>query len=170
MAMVVVGSATQIEGSGARLLLQLAEQLGASLGPAGRLLFLLGVLGAVLSSLLGVWQSVPYLFADLWSLARHGVAGARERDPVDRSAAPYRVYLLLLATVPMLGLLVSFREMQRLYASVGATIVPLLALALLLMNGRRAWLGTHANRPLTVLALIGTLAFFAALGWLGWGE
>lgn len=170
MAMVVVGSATAIEGSGARLLLQLAEQLGASLGPAGRLLFLLGVLGAVVSSLLGVWQSVPYLFADLWSLARHGVDDSRTRDPVDRRAAPYRVYLLLLATVPMLGLLVSFREMQRLYASVGATIVPLLALALLLMNGRRAWVGEHVNRPLTVLALIGTLVFFAALGWLGWGE
>jgi hypothetical protein len=162
-----VGSATPLEGSGARLLLQLAEQLGAALGPAGRVLFLLGVLGAVVSSLLGVWQSVPYLFADLWSLARHGVGEQGARDPVDTRAAPYRIYLLLLATVPMIGLLVSFKEMQRLYATVGSTIVPLLALALLLLNGRRAWVGASANRPLTVLVLLGALGFFAALGWSG---
>ncbi len=167
MAMVIVGSATPLEGSGARLLLQLAEQLGESLGPAGRVLFLLGVLGAVLSSLLGVWQSVPYLFADLWSLARHGVGEHGARDPVDMRARPYRLYLLLLATVPMIGLLVSFKEMQRLYATIGATIVPLLAFALLVLNGRRAWVGEAVNRPLTVLALVGALGFFAALGWAG---
>jgi Mn2+/Fe2+ NRAMP family transporter len=167
MAMVIVGSATPLEGSGARLLLQLADQLGTALGPAGRVLFLLGVLGAVVSSLLGVWQSVPYLFADLWSLARDGVQGQGARGPVDTRAAPYRAYLLLLATVPMIGLLVSFKEMQRLYATVGATIVPLLALALLLMNGRRDWVGKARNRPLTALVLVGALAFFAVLGWSG---
>jgi hypothetical protein len=67
----------------------------------------------------------------------------------------------------MIGLLVSFKEMQRLYATVGSTIVPLLALALLLLNGRRAWVGASANRPLTVLVLLGALGFFAALGWSG---
>jgi len=167
MAMVIVGSATPLEGTGARLLLQLADQLGAALGPAGRVLFLLGVLGAVVSSLLGVWQSVPYLFADLWSLARHGVGEEGARDPVDTRAAPYRVYLLLLATVPMIGLLVSFKEMQRLYATIGATIVPLLAFALLVLNGRRAWVGEARNRPLTIAALVGALGFFAVLGWAG---
>ena len=93
--------------------------------------------------------------------------GQGARGPVDTRATPYRAYLLLLATVPMIGLLVSFKEMQRLYATVGATIVPLLALALLLMNGRRDWMGKAGNRPLTALVLVGALAFFAVLGWSG---
>jgi len=42
----------------------------AVVGPAARWAFLVGAWGAVFSSLLGVWQSVPYLFADCWRLIR----------------------------------------------------------------------------------------------------
>ena len=132
IAMVIIGSQVQIDGRGTGLLLALADRLGAELGAAGRWMFLVGVLGAVVSSLLGVWQAVPYLFADLWSMTfvRHEAGAAR--PAVDTRAAPYRVYLWLLALVPMLGLVLSFKEIQKLYATMGATFIPLLALALLL--------------------------------------
>ena len=52
----------------------------------------------------------------------------------------------------------------------GATFIPLLALALLLMNGRRAWVGAHVNRWPSVIVLLATLVFFATLGWLRIGE
>lgn len=171
LAMIIIGSHITIEGSGARLLITLAERLGESLGPFGYWMFLVGVLGAVASSLLGVWQAVPYLFADVWRLALHG--GCNEAAPgsrIDERALPYRAYLWALATLPMLGLLVGFREMQKLYTTVGATFIPLLALVLLLLNGRRAWVGEARNRPLTVLVLLATLVFFAALGWSGLGD
>lgn len=170
IAMVIIGSQVQIDGRGTGLLLALADTLGAELGEAGRWLFLVGVLGAVMSSLLGVWQAVPYLFADLWSMtfARHEPGAVR--PAVDMRAAPYRVYLWLLALAPMLGLVLSFKEIQKLYATMGATFIPLLALALLLMNGRRAWVGAHVNRWPTVIVLLATLLFFAALGWFRIGE
>ena len=70
MAMIIIGSGIKIEGRGVSLALQLAEQLAVTLGPLGKWVFLLGFWGAVFSSLLGVWQSAPYLFADFLSLRR----------------------------------------------------------------------------------------------------
>ena len=46
-----------------------ADTLGERLGIAARWTFLIGAWGAIFSSLLGVWQSVPYLFADTLSEA-----------------------------------------------------------------------------------------------------
>ena len=70
LAMVVIGSELPpAPGKGVALIANLADvlrmQLGA-MGPAARWAFLIGAWAAVFSSLLGVWQSVPYLYADLW--------------------------------------------------------------------------------------------------------
>ena len=74
IAMVIVGSHVQIEGAGATLLVELAEALEGPIGPVGKWMFLIGAWGTVFSSLLGVWQAVPYLFADCWRLTRRGPA------------------------------------------------------------------------------------------------
>ncbi len=163
VSMVIVGTSVQVEGEGTQLLVRLSDRLGQELGEAGRILFLLGTFGTVFSSLLGVWQAVPYLFADCWQLLR----GANARDPssarfstVDTNARPYRVYLVLLATVPMLGLFTSFREVQKIYTFVGALFFPLLAFILLIANGW--WIERkHRNKPATIIALAGVLALFA---------
>jgi Mn2+/Fe2+ NRAMP family transporter len=165
IAMVIVGSNVPVEGGGAELLVNLSNQLERLLGPAGKWLFLAGTLGAVFSSLLGVWQSVPYLFADCWNLVRrnNAVPGANRHNTatVDTRAAPYRVYLVLIAVVPMLGLFASFRDVQKIYTVTGALFFPLLALALLIFNGRASWVGAKfKNRPASSLALLGVLAFF----------
>ena len=115
------------------------------------------------SSLLGVWQAVPYLFADCWQLVRNGPAriahDTSPRDTVDTRSKPYRTYLLLLAFVPMLGLFTSFREVQKLYTVLGALFFPLLAIALLICNTR--WINArYKNKPATLLALFGVLALF----------
>ena len=156
IAMVIIGSHVELNGKGAGLLVQLADTLGESLGETGRWLFLIGAFGAVFSSLLGVWQAVPYLFADICRLciAPDGI------EKVDTRAAPYRAYLLAIAFVPMLGLMVSFAEMQKLYAIIGASFLPLLAIALLVLNGRRRWLGDHVNHWPSVAGLGVTVAFF----------
>ena len=163
LAMVVIGSTIQVEGRGAGLIVQLARQLGEQLGPVGHWAFLLGAFGAIFSSLLGVWQSVPYLFADLWTLMRADDPG--QPRAIDPDSAPYRLYLYGMALVPMVGLWVGFARMQKTYAIVGALFLPLLALVLLLLNGRRAWIGDqYRNRPLTVAALVFILVFFVAAG------
>ena len=165
VAMVIVGSSVQVEGEGAQLLVELSDRLGVELGPAGRWLFLIGATGTVFSSMLGVWQSVPYLFADCWRLLRpraDAATGAGGLDAVDTRAAPYRFYLVLLATVPMLGLFGSFREVQKIYTVTGALFFPVLALVLLIFNGKESWVGRDMrNSPATVVALLGILGFFS---------
>jgi Mn2+/Fe2+ NRAMP family transporter len=169
VAMVIIGSTIEIEGRGATLLVRLSEQLVEPLGPIGKWLFLVGAAGAVFSSLLGVWQAVPYLFADTWGLLRESdeaAAGGIDAVPIDTRSVAYRGYLVALAIVPMAGLFWRFQEIQKLYAVIGATFIPFLALALLVLNGRAEWVGERfRNRPATVVVLLTTLAFFLWTGW-----
>ncbi len=164
IAMVIVGSTVEIEGQGAGLLVSLSARLAETLGPGGKWLFLLAALGAVFSSLLGVWQAVPYLFADTWQLVRRPpdtTGKSLQVAAIDTRSRPYRGYLVALAIVPMVGLLASFQEIQKIYAIVGASIIPLLALILLIFNGRADWVGREArNSVLTSVVLVAALAFF----------
>lgn len=160
VAMVIVGSSVTVDGSGAGLLVDLAAELYTQLGAAGSWLFLIGTLGAVFSSLLGVWQAVPYLFADCWRLIK-GRDPVNSRDTIDTRSAPYRGYLIALALVPMLGLFFTFRDVQLIYTVIGASFFPVLALGLLVFNSRAAWVGVFRNRPAGMLALAGVLVFFS---------
>lgn len=164
VAMVIIGSTVEVEGGGATLLVTLADQLDASLGSTARWVFLVGAWGAVVSSLLGVWQSVPYLFADLWYLLR-GSQGA-EHDPVDTRGLSYRGYLLALGLVSIAGLYSSFLQIQKIYAVLGAMFIPMLALVLLRLNGRQDLVGAELrNHAWSRIALWATLAMFLAFGY-----
>jgi hypothetical protein len=112
----------------------------------------------------GVWQSVPYLFADFVHLSRRRASG--EAVPTDLAATrAYRVYLALIATVPVPLLWISLERAQLAYAVLGAFFMPLLAATLLVMNNRAAWVGAaRRNGWVTNVALGATLAFFAYAG------
>ena len=158
IAMLVIASGIEIEGRGTGLLVAISKQLHAALGPVGAMIFLVGAWAAIVSSLLGVWQSIPLLFADatrsLWGLPP---------VPAERLGTTriYRVFLLLLATVPMLQAGLGFASVQKAYAMLGAFFLPMLAIVLLILNGRRALVGAQNNRPWTVVLLLCVLAFFA---------
>lgn len=163
MAMVVIGSRVPVSGGGATLIVDLGNALQDALGPSARVLFLVGAWAALFSSLLGVWQAVPYLFADVCRVL--GLSEVAVAD-LERSR-PYRGYLLALGLVPMLGLAFKFEQMQKLYALIGALFIPVLALALLVMNARRAWVGAQANGVITTTLLIGALVLFLGLMLMG---
>lgn len=165
IAMVIVGSTIQVSERGATLIVDLAEQLKSTLGSPAKWAFLVGAWGAVFSSLFGVWQSVPYLFADFWSLRRDRPAPFGERT-VDSRSLPYQLYLFALATIPAAGLWTAFAQAQKLYAIVGAMFIPLLALVLLVLNGQSRLVGRQRNSPLVSLLLVGSLALFVLAGWL----
>jgi len=161
IAMIVIGSRVNLDGRGAEIAPILAEQLGNVMGPVGRWAFLIGFWGAVFSSLLGVWQSVPYLFTDFLLLAR---GQARAGVDFDRTPA-YRGYLIFIALIPLPFLSYKVQEIQLAYAVLGAAFMPLLALTLLMMNTRTAWVGRAFRSPWWInLLLVATLAFF---GWTG---
>ena len=176
MAMLAAGMDLVGQGGGERMMVLVAERLGQILGRPFYYVFLIGAWGAVITSLLGVWQAAPYLFADFWSLLRK--SGGDRSDTarvdsdataatIDRRSTPYRAYLLCLASVPALGLYYEFVLVQKAQAMLGAVVMPVLALALLILNGRAALVGkAHRNRPLTVVVLLAVLAFFAYAGYL----
>ncbi|VAW83543.1 hypothetical protein MNBD_GAMMA16-261 [hydrothermal vent metagenome] len=169
MAMVIIGSTIEIEGKGAGLIVTLANQLNAVLGPLGSWIFLLGVFGAVFSSLLGVWQAVPYLFADFWRIFFSTAARVQGDSTEDLCQSnPYKIYMWGIAIIPLLGLFMSFKEVQQIYAVIGAAFIPLVALALLIMNGKRAWLGQHVNSWFATVALLSVVAFFGVLAVMKW--
>jgi Mn2+/Fe2+ NRAMP family transporter len=160
--MIVIGSRVSMQ-QGPTAAMELADQLAIALGPLGRWLFLLGFWGAVFSSVLGVWQSAPYFFTDFLALTRRSPAAAMPATAMDQSR-PYRGFLVFLAIAPLVLLWVPLERAQLLYAVFGAFFMPMLALTLLLMNTRAAWVGDLKNGWVTNLALLATLAFFAYLG------
>lgn len=165
--MLLIGATTPgLEGKGAALMAALGRRLGDEFGPVLQYLFLIGAWGAVFSSLLGVWQGVPYLFADLASEA--GWLPAAQRERADRAGStPYNAFLLYLAAPPMLALWRDFQDVQLVYAVLGACFMPLLAATLLVMNSRRAWVGERYCSGMVVNGLlVAALAFFVWTGWL----
>jgi len=149
--------------SGAKGVLDMAALLGERLGRGGEWLFLAGFWGAVFSSLLGVWQGVPYLFGDC--VTRFG---ARRGAPPDASVSAtgtlYRGYALFMTFPPMLLLLLG-RPVWLVvaYAATGALFMPFLGATLLYMNNRRE-LGALRNGILANTALAASLALFVYVG------
>jgi len=153
--------------TGSEGVLQMAGVLGAPFGRIGELVFLTGFWGAVASSMLGVWQGVPYLFADTVQLLRgEGAAGAP--PPVSRRGRLYRGWLIVL-TGPPAALLLLGRPVWLVvaYAAVGALFMPFVAATLLVLNNRKGIVGDLRNRALANLALLACLALFL---WLAAGE
>jgi len=160
MAMVIIASQTDLDKqASARLVVVLADRLESTLGSSGRIVFLIGAWAAIFSSLLGVWQAVPYLFADFWRLSKV----KRDSNNVNVKSRPYRAFLLGLTFIPLIGLGYKFVAVQKIYAVLGSLVVPFLALLLLLL-GRQKWMGDQKNRSLTTFVLIGIIILFIYIG------
>jgi Mn2+/Fe2+ NRAMP family transporter len=163
ISMIIIGSRIHVEGQGIQLASQLADQLALALGPWARWMFLLGFWGAVFSSLLGVWQSAPYLFADFLAL-RQGLT-AEQYKTLDLERTPaYRGYLAAIAIVPLALLWFTVQSVQLAYAVMGAMFMPLLAVTLLILNNQERWIGNLRSRWWVNAVLVVTLLLFAYMG------
>ncbi len=158
---VILGSQIEVAGGGSKLALQLAERLELAIGPSGKWLFLIGFWGAVFSSLLGVWQSIPYMFADFIRLWKGSTVELRH-------SKSYRFYVLFIAIVPLFLFNAPVQQIQWTYGVVGSLFLPLLALTLLLLNNRSSWVGQQCRNPAWInIVLVATLVFFSALPLIG---
>lgn len=146
----------EVQGDGA--VLTMARMLIDRAGAPGRAIFLAGFWGAVASSLLGVWQGVPYLFADLAGRLRCRPPALDTRSPV------YRGYLVGMTLVPMCFLFIEPVGLVILYAALGALFMPFLAGSLLVMLNRRRWMGGVRNGWGSNLLLVMSVVVFLYLG------
>lgn len=144
---------------------RMAAQLGELLGPAGFYIYSLGFWAAVVASLVGVWQTVPGIFADGWALWRKLEPQAREQA-VRSDGVSYRAALVFMAVAS-----VPFALLGRpvlvvvVFTVVGSFFVPFLAATLLYLNNRVAWpAAVRHNGPATNALLWLVLLLFVAIG------
>ena len=149
---------------GYRLVVGIADELGGILGPLGSWVFYLGFWAAVFTSMIGVWSGVPYLFADF---ARR-YAGRHDRKAATVTPLPktpaYRWFLLYLALPPIVMALFEKPQWVALaYAVTGAFFAPFLAVLVLYMNNKVAWVGALRNGWATNALLVFCLVVFLGL-------
>ena len=135
--MVVATAAFHVPGvaiTNAQAVTRMAETLDDTIGVAGFYAYAIGFWAAVFASLLGVWQSVPYLFADYYGLLR-GYAPAARADLTTATSPPYRLALLFITVV---SLPFAFVDQPlfiiRTFTIVGSLFIPFLAGTLLYLN------------------------------------
>lgn len=159
--MIVSAGVSPEQVTGPRMALGVAERLEVVVGPVGMSLFLVGFWCAIFSSMLGVWQGVPYLFADF---VRQYTLREDRPGAIDTRSIPYRSYLFFIAIPPMLLLLAEKPVwLVLIYAVAGAFFMPLLGITLLYMNNRSSWLGSLRNGAVTNMVLVFTVIVFGML-------
>ena len=155
----------QIEVEGQAGVIQMASMLKDSLGLPGQWIFMIGFWGAVFSSLLGVFQGVPYLFAD-FMFCMSGRPLEVRSEYVHPRTFFYRLFLTYMA-LPCMLLLFLDRPIWIImfYAAFSALFLPFLALTLLYLNNRSDLIGKeHRNGPLANLVLVAAVVLFLYLG------
>jgi Mn2+/Fe2+ NRAMP family transporter len=144
---------------------RMAEMLGTILGPFGVWAYSVGFWAAVSASLLGVWQGVPYLYADIYGITK-GLSGAEREEATKGTSRPYRLALLFITLVPLpfaftgnpIAVIITF-------TIVGSLFIPFLAATLLYLNNRVKWSSdVPRNHWSTNVLLIAILALFVAVG------
>jgi len=167
--MIVANQAFHVPGvaiTNAQAVTKMAETLGAIIGPVGFWAYSIGFWAAVFASLLGVWQSVPYLFADYYGLMRRYDQATRS-SLTQVSSRPYRLALLFITVVPIpFAFFDQPLFMIRTFTIVGSLFIPFLAATLLYLNNFRIPLGSGVRRNslLTNAVLVLALLVFAAVG------
>jgi Mn2+/Fe2+ NRAMP family transporter len=115
----------------------MAETLGGIIGRFGFYAYSIGFWAAVFASLLGIWQSIPYLCADCYGLLRAYPREVRERLTAVTST-PYRLGLLFITVVPIpLAFIDQPLFVIRTFTIVGSLFIPFLAATLLYLNNYR---------------------------------
>lgn len=144
---------------------RMAGELANYIGPAGFYIYSVGFWAAVTASLIGVWRTVPIIWADTFSLLRR-LPEAEHQAALQSTSRPFRAALIFmaLAAVPLaflgrpLFLIVGF-------TIVGSLFFPFLAATLLYLNNRVPW-PASIPRPglLTNALLVVVLLLFLVVG------
>ena len=143
-----------------KIILALANEIKEIAGIWGYRGFLIGFWGAVFTSMLGVWQGVPYLFADYISIWKDRKIPLRNLS----STINYKLYLLYLAFPPILLLFLQKPVwLIMVYSVVGALFMPFLAISLLWISNKKKWMGVNKSGILINISLAIAVILFCYL-------
>ena len=149
--MIVANQAFHVAGvqiTNAQAVTKMAETLGAIIGPVGFYAYAIGFWAAVFASLLGVWQSIPYLFDDHYRI-------------------PYRFGLMFITVTPIpFAFIDQPLIIIRTFTIVGSLFIPFLAATLLYLNNFRIPADSEVprNSVFTNIVLVCALVVFAIVG------
>ena len=144
---------------------RMAGALAELTGPAGFYIYSVGFWAAVLASLVGVWQTIPSVFADCYGLLRR-LPPAERMAATRQGSPPYRAALLFmaLASVPF-AFLGSPLVIVIAFTVLGSLFIPFLAATLLYLNNRIAFPAPlRSNRLATNLVLGLIVVLFGIVG------
>lgn len=158
LSMMIIGTKiTEVGSTGDIFISNVAKLFEKEVGIYAAYLFRIGFFCGVFSSLLGVWQSVPYLFADL-------VSKERERSKDLKQTKAYRIHLTFLSLASLTSLTFKFQSIQLLYAIVGALFIPLCAISLVYINNREIKDARLKNTKFQSISLSLIFIFFILYG------
>ncbi|GAA0445474.1 Nramp family divalent metal transporter [Lentibacillus halophilus] len=158
------GSNVSFEGAnGIRDFLQL---YGDSFGTAPQIILTIGFWSATVSSLLGSWNGIPYLFADFVRVMKKDYkTGSENTQPITEKNPAYRVYLAWLTFPSMLLLLVNKPVgLILFYAALGSLFLPFLALTLLILLNSKQVGSEFRNKFYHNGLLVFVIVVFLTLG------
>jgi Mn2+/Fe2+ NRAMP family transporter len=135
-------------------LVNLADPLGERFGSIVRWVFLAGLWAISFASVIGVWNGMSYLFADIVRTLR-GIPEEEAGPHISEKSPAYRSFLILL-TFPTIPLIVLGQPVALvlLWTAMGAVFLPFLATTLLwLLNSSRVERG-YRNKPVSVSNIV----------------
>jgi Mn2+/Fe2+ NRAMP family transporter len=159
--MVIAGSIVSAGESGIQMVLAMAQKLEDLTGGVGKIAFLLGFWGVVFSSILCVWQGIPYIFADFMQNILGKVS--QENSNISKTSY-YKFHLFMLAFPPLILLFYNDAVTNIVnYALISTVFVVFLASTLLYLNNKREWVKEYANDWVSNTILILSLGIFILL-------
>lgn len=163
IAVMIIAAGVRPEvAQGSKMILAVADHLQAGVGEFAKWFFLVGFWGAVFSSMIGVWDGVPYLFTD-YVHARRNQSDTASSEGYAKTRY-YRAYLLYLAIPPMTLLSVGKPVwIVVIYSIAGAFFMPFLAVLLIYMNNQRVWLKAFRNGHVMNATLAVSILLFSYL-------
>lgn len=152
---------TDVNIAGETGLVDFAGIIGNELHPVVKYLFLIGFWSASFTSVLGVWNGVPYLFSDFIRTITHSKIS---KDELSHTKS-YRFFVLWLTFPPMLlhflgkpvGLIIA-------YGALGAIFMPFLAITLIYLLNKKEYVGTvDRSQKLSNVVLSVSILLFLVL-------
>lgn len=158
-ALMIIASSIGDDGkSGTQLILSIADRLNSIAGNWAKYIFLIGFWGVVFSSVLCVWQGIPYLFADFLNHLM------KKENPADISITDsiyYKGFLVFMAVPPVVLVFLNNAVSNIInYALISTIFILFLAITLLIINNKVGWVNEFKNGWFANLILGSSIVVF----------